>query len=563
MINLILPEVHEELQKNALSRRILSSSPSNSIEEQLNGNSKSKFKAQSVDSEDEKALIQINNILDNGDTNNAPFTIPSEWNGHLPSFPLLKKQKTKLTNAQPTDENILPSSSFMNPFASAPSNYINSKNDPVKEIEDALYEMDDDNSGKLDFTEFGEAIQVIDDTIIHGEIEAMYDTLNNLRHKHQLLHQNSFAGWNQTELSDLEKQMKNAKKKLSNGELYENNIGSNESLSVSRSTSNGQSDIGEIDIPQIVRYLKAAYAKHSNNGTIIDSKKLLRIAFPCIFDKNSNENISNSFGVTTTKLWGIQKTSSSHKLKEILLDESADENTLDFIEFQTTLQNLGIAQFKPDDLELLFSNFISLQSASITTKHLHKRKEINIDFFTKFIQQQISNHDTMQPKEILITVFDKLLTEGIRSSKGSHKNILNVDDGNHLNVLGDDDVLPEDSPNPYFDDNLMENVSKEFAPDQNKKFEKNHMIDPRLHAGLKENGKSERKRRKSKLVRMESSAKWKKEDMDDLESQLKAQLSLMQNDQRNKQLEPTMVNDLTNSMTTQKIGALNEDTAVE
>merc|ERR1712228_379711 len=130
------------------------------------------------------------------------------------------------------------------------------------------------------------------------------------------------------------------------------------------------------------------------------------------------------------------------------------------------------------------------------------------------------------------------LSDGIKSSKGSHKNILNIP--------------------PNIDDDLMHNVSKEFAPDKIKKFEKNYSVDPRLHGGLDKNEKSVKEKRK--LMRLESSLKWKKDDMDDLESQMMAQMEMLQNGSNNVQL----MNNLSDSLTVApKIGIVHEDQAIE
>eukprot|EP00486_Rosalina_sp_Unknown_P014846 CAMPEP_0201593876 /NCGR_PEP_ID=MMETSP0190_2-20130828/191369_1 /ASSEMBLY_ACC=CAM_ASM_000263 /TAXON_ID=37353 /ORGANISM="Rosalina sp." /LENGTH=268 /DNA_ID=CAMNT_0048053277 /DNA_START=30 /DNA_END=840 /DNA_ORIENTATION=- len=180
----------------------------------------------------------------------------------------------------------------------------------------------------------------------------------------------------------------------------------------------------------------------------------------------------------------------------------------------------------------------------------------------------------MQPKEILDSAFRQLLEKGIeKTNKGSHKNILlNPMD---LGVSISESATPENSaglnnenspnnqdnkPNPYLDTDFIGNITKDYGPDKIAKFETMHSVkdltglmvkeeakiaaSPKPAANGNANGNGRKKKKKNidlfgkksrkknnlngsgssngkkkttthgKLVRLDSSAKWKPEELD-------------------------------------------------
>ena len=282
------------------------------------------------------------------------------------------------------------------------------------------------------------------------------------------------------------------------------------------------------------------------------------------------------------------------RLKNELMEEGEDSNTLDYAEFETCMKSFGIDEhFDQKSLHKIFTHFVHSQSASSTSKYLHKRKELNIELFCKYLGDEVQNHVTMQPREILDYAFRQLLeTEIGKSHKGSHKNIL-LDTINLADA--DVDATLNAKPNPYLDANFMGDITKDYGPDKIAKFEKEHSVKDSDGLMVKEEAKivckasppsnspidgkttidlfgnvrgsakgktNEKKRSGShgQLVRLDSSLKWKKEEFDKQEDEMKRAFELLA--QQNEAVSKH--NELGDSMrSTPKIGTIHEDQDIE
>eukprot|EP01084_Bolivina_argentea_P184286 317862_1 len=129
LISLILPEIDEEIENNPAANELLNDSPTSVNAEEYH---------------EYKQDINISNILNNNSI---------EWLNNSQSLPM-----------------------FANPFE---NNIVENNIDFIKEIETELNEIDDDNNGLIDLSEFSCAIESIDNTIIYSEIEAIYDFIIN------------------------------------------------------------------------------------------------------------------------------------------------------------------------------------------------------------------------------------------------------------------------------------------------------------------------------------------------------------------------------------------------
>ena len=288
------------------------------------------------------------------------------------------------------------------------------------------------------------------------------------------------------------------------------------------------------------------------------------------------------------------------------MEEGEDSNTLDFEEFKVSMTSFGIDEhFDEKTLHKIFTHFVQTQSTSLTSKHLHKRKELNINLFIKYLGNEVQNHITMQPKEILDAAYRQLLEKGIeKTNKGSHKNILlnPMDLGTSLSQSAtpensaDIDLNKSNKPNPYLDGDFIDGITKEYGQDKIAKFEAMHSVKDLTGLMVKEeakiaaspkppnpngsgidlfatggtlksngNGKpklngTQKQGSHGKLVRMESSRKWGKDEMDKQEEEMKKafQLLAQQHDTAGAHKE------LSDSMgSTPRIGIIHEDQDIE
>ena len=279
------------------------------------------------------------------------------------------------------------------------------------------------------------------------------------------------------------------------------------------------------------------------------------------------------------------QTSTLDRLKQELINEAEDSQTLDFPEFETCMKSVGVNEhFQPQQLHKLFTHFILSQSTALTGKHLHQRKELNIEFFIKYIGKEVHNHDKMQPKEILDVAFRQILERGIeKSQKEQHKNILLPMDMNG-NGTSNGNETPEGSPNPYYDASLMQNINNDFGLDKIKNFEKMHSVknlgvngngngNEKKQKDKKEKGRrsgsaeitSNKKNRKKKnghgkLVRLDSSLNWKKEELDKEESDMMKQFNLLAQQHETSSQHKEMSDSMGS---TPRIGTIHEDQDIE
>eukprot|EP00484_Ammonia_sp_Unknown_P002331 CAMPEP_0197073964 /NCGR_PEP_ID=MMETSP1384-20130603/210871_1 /TAXON_ID=29189 /ORGANISM="Ammonia sp." /LENGTH=814 /DNA_ID=CAMNT_0042512805 /DNA_START=28 /DNA_END=2473 /DNA_ORIENTATION=- len=668
--------------------------------------------------------LAMTDTLPPNDDDNGVFGAPAEFITALPSFPMMKQQPLtgmddddaddedeKVNNAE--SDNIaqlmfgsvdMPPPQIVPPFvhnddtksnanvhlapplhtqpqtrnAQKSNNSTRNETDPIKEIEDLLIEMDEDENGSIDLREFEEAIGMIDNTIIQQEIESMYDLMcgsnpklspladsksksksksatiirkPNGSHHAKLLRDQSTMNWKKREVDKLQaeymKQINllanpNANElTLSNARSRSNSSNSSASSShSSRRSSVDKNDIDELKISVFIAYLRhkykaykekifvrfvsalsvdkndidelkisvfVAYLRHKykaykekknvyghnkgqksphsmlksvisdsvlisqlNANDHVDKKQILRIAFPDILLNEMTPTQShNAMEVTTTKLWGFQKTLTPlQRLEKELKDEADDSTTMDFPEFKSSMSNFGV-QLEEEELHRLFEHFIRSQSVSVISKQLHKRKELNIAFFIKYIGEQLDNeHQHMQPRQILDVAFRELLENGMKS----RKNILAVHANNVDLAMS---TPPEGSPNPYYDDSLMQSLSRDFAPDQIKKFEHTHSVKNVANgagkgkangtgkgvavssANTKEAQKlQERRQHQHKLVRLDSFAGWKKKELEEQENEMTAQLFLLAQQHQSAESHHDMAEV---AGTTPKIGVVRED----
>eukprot|EP01084_Bolivina_argentea_P224903 380188_1 len=142
--------------------------------------------------------------------------------------------------------------------------------------------------------------------------------------------------------------------------------------------------------------------------TKITKEKIIRIAFKNIFEPNSGKSsMTNSLNVTTTQLWGYSNGTSLQRLQKELNDEATDNTTLDYPEFESAMSNLGVL-FKKDKLISLYSYFLEEQNKS------NIRKELNIEFFIKYLGETVKNHQQMVPKQIIEAGFGQVLLKGLK-----------------------------------------------------------------------------------------------------------------------------------------------------
>eukprot|EP01083_Nonionella_stella_P300745 1028354_1 len=523
LVELIIPELDEEAANNPNFRQLLCDSPVFNAEEHSSAQEPT---VHIRPTSTQPSLQQINELkASQTPPTNHPWLSTNTSNELSQiSFPMMSTPQTDDDmSLAPLMRNFFGTPSDSNPKKRRQSEPINSlthmqqqtpRNDPMKDIEDLLVEMDDDQNGWIDFSEFEEAMQLIDNTMIHSEIEAIYDfmTADDTPDSHHLLRSESAVNTIQIQRKSL------ASRSRSLSSISEDNT-----------------DIGELNIKAFMEHIKTKYneyiAEHkqeyNNNHHMMlrrvlsesnhtpyaihnetDAKRVIRVVFGDLFDTK----LMNQMEVTTTNLWGVQKgmdMSSLERLKKELNDEANGSNTLDLPEFESAMHNLGIQIEKRNGEEIVFGHFINAQAVSVT-KHMHKRKELNIEFFIGYIETNLDAHQAMQPKEILERVFDDILVKKIPVEKSARSRVLlDIDDN-------EEDMLPEGSPNPYFDDGL---ISKDFAPDEMKKFENLHGVTSTKVVSTTESGR--------KLVRLNSALKWKGSELDDLEVQMKEQFELL------------------------------------
>jgi len=430
----------------------------------------------------------------------------------------------------------------------------------IRETEEILNGVDDNDDGEIDCDEFAEAMTQIDSNLLVASIKAMYDVVNgyvvtntnNVNQTAAAASSNSSAQeTTSTSTNNRPKllryqsvlEMKQQLRRLSrNTEQINRELLSVDDIAKSNDSSI-MSAASELNIETFLTYLRHKYNKHlhTNVMTSMTPKQLIAI---CFGDMLKYKHVVNPMmEVTTTKLWGVEQRSFDstpsplQQLQREIMDEADDEQTLDFTEFKSAIENLSLC-FEETDLRTLFARIIKQQTSQSNVK----RAEIGIDFFMQCIRRhvQASDHDNdngMQQQQQLRRpheILDTALRNMLRAERAVE---------HHLRVHSDDcdGTTPESSPNPYYDDNLMQSLHRDYAPDAIQKFEKVHSVKDALRLQLKENAQSQSQSQshQHKLVHLNSFAGWQKNELDDMETELKARMSALsqQNDDNNTMMQ--------------------------
>eukprot|EP00485_Elphidium_margaritaceum_P016563 CAMPEP_0202730032 /NCGR_PEP_ID=MMETSP1385-20130828/186435_1 /ASSEMBLY_ACC=CAM_ASM_000861 /TAXON_ID=933848 /ORGANISM="Elphidium margaritaceum" /LENGTH=1653 /DNA_ID=CAMNT_0049396305 /DNA_START=23 /DNA_END=4984 /DNA_ORIENTATION=+ len=442
----------------------------------------------------------------------------------------------------------------------------------IRETEEILNGVDDNDDGEIDCDEFAEAMTQIDSNLLVASIKAMYDVVNGyvVTNTNNVNQTAAAASSNSSAQETTSTSTNNRPKLLRYQSVLEMTEQINrEMLSVDDIAKSNDSSImsaaSELNIETFLTYLRHKYNKHlhTNVMTSMTPKQLIAI---CFGDMLKYKHVVNPMmEVTTTKLWGVEQRSFDstpsplQQLQREIMDEADDEQTLDFTEFKSAIENLSLC-FEETDLRTLFARIIKQQTSQSNAKRAElrtlfariikqqtsqlnvKRAEIGIDFFMQCIRRhvQASDHDNdngMQQQQQLRRpheILDTALRNMLRAERAVE---------HHLRVHSDDcdGTTPESSPNPYYDDNLMQSLHRDYAPDAIQKFEKVHSVKDALRLQLKENAQSQSKSQshQHKLVHLNSFAGWQKNELDDMETELKARMSALsqQNDDNNTMMQ--------------------------